>query len=204
MMAAVPMPYTSSPIETGRLLLRPFEAADLDALFEIYSREDVVRFLYEGPRSRDEARALLERRMRMRTIDGDGDAASFAIALPPDGVLVGDCMVCLVSASHRQGEVGFVLHPDHQGRGYATEAGREMVRIAFEELQLHRVVGRLEARNTASSRVLERLGMRLEARLIENEWIKSEWQSELVYAVLDREWRAQQEARAASLPTGEV
>jgi RimJ/RimL family protein N-acetyltransferase len=193
MMAAVPMPYTSSPIETGRLLLRPFEAADLDALFEIYSREDVVRFLYEGPRSRDEARALLERRMRMRTIDGDGDAASFAIALPPDGVLVGDCMVCLVSASHRQGEVGFVLHPDHQGRGYATEAGREMVRIAFEELQLHRVVG-----------VLERLGMRLEARLIENEWIKSEWQSELVYAVLDREWRAQQEARAASLPTGEV
>ncbi|MDP9231451.1 MAG: GNAT family N-acetyltransferase, partial [Actinomycetota bacterium] len=60
----------------------------------------------------------------------------------------------------------------------------------FEDLRLHRVIGRAEARNVASARVLEKLGMRQEAHLIENEYVKGEWQSELVYAILDREWRA--------------
>jgi RimJ/RimL family protein N-acetyltransferase len=54
---------------------------------------------------------------------------------------------------------------------------------------VHRVVGRVEARNAASARVLERLGMRQEAHMIENEYLKGEWQSEIVYALLDREWR---------------
>jgi RimJ/RimL family protein N-acetyltransferase len=54
---------------------------------------------------------------------------------------------------------------------------------------LHRVIGRTEARNVGSARVLEKLGMRREAHLVENEYVKGEWQSELVYALLDREWR---------------
>ena len=57
-------------------------------------------------------------------------------------------------------------------------------------MQLHRVIGRAEARNVASARVLDKLGMRQEAHLIENEYVKGEWQSELDYAILDREWRA--------------
>ena len=52
------------------------------------------------------------------------------------------------------------------------------------------MIGRLEPRNAPSAKVLERLGMRLEAHLVENEWVKGEWQSELVYAILEREWRA--------------
>ena len=66
-----------------------------------------------------------------------------------------------------------------------------MLTFAFEVYDLHRVCGRLEARNAASARVLERLGMRREAHLVENEWVKDEWQSEFVYAILEREWRAQ-------------
>ena len=62
---------------------------------------------------------------------------------------------------------------------------------------LHRIVGRLEARNLASARVLEKLGMRREALLIENEFVKGEWQSELDYAILAREWRALRAAGAA-------
>ena len=76
-----------------------------------------------------------------------------------------------------------------QGQGYATEAARALLALAFESYGLHRVFGRLEARNVASARVLERIGMRREAHLVENEWIKGEWQSELVYALLAREWR---------------
>ena len=54
---------------------------------------------------------------------------------------------------------------------------------------MHRVIGRVEPRNTGSVRVLEKLGMRREAHFVENEWVKGEWQSELVFAILDREWR---------------
>jgi RimJ/RimL family protein N-acetyltransferase len=89
---------------------------------------------------------------------------------------------------HRQGEIGFVLDPRHQGRGYATEAAAALLALAFETYGLHRVTGRLEPRNAPSARVLERLGMRREAHLIENEWVKGEWQSEVIYAMLDREF----------------
>jgi RimJ/RimL family protein N-acetyltransferase len=104
------------------------------------------------------------------------------------GALVG--YVTLTVEQHRQGEIGFIFHPDHQGRGYATEAGRAVLGIAFGAYGLHRVSGRLEARNAASARVLEKLGMRREAHLVETEWIKGEWQSELVYALLASEWRS--------------
>jgi RimJ/RimL family protein N-acetyltransferase len=81
-----------------------------------------------------------------------------------------------------------VLHPDHQGRGYAREAAVEMLRLGFEGLELHRIVGRCEPRNEPSAALMRRLGMRLEAHLIENEWVKDEWQSECVFAMLRREW----------------
>jgi RimJ/RimL family protein N-acetyltransferase len=103
---------------------------------------------------------------------------------------VGDVVLELVSEEHRTGEIGYIVHPDHHGHGYATEAGRAVLRVAFEDLRLHRVTGRLDARNVASARVLEKLGMRREALLVENELVKGEWQSELVYAILDRQWPA--------------
>ena len=93
--------------------------------------------------------------------------------------------------AHRQGEIGFGLHPTHQGHGYAAEAGRELLRVGFEELDLHRIFGRLDDRNVASTRLMERLGLRREAHLIENEFNKGAWESELVYAILQREWREQ-------------
>jgi len=95
-----------------------------------------------------------------------------------------------VSERDRTAEIGFILDPRHQGKGFATEAARGLLDWVFTTAGFHRVIGRTEARNAASARVLEKLGMRLEAHFVENEWVKGEWQSELVYAVLDREWTA--------------
>ncbi len=64
-----------------------------------------------------------------------------------------------------------------------------MLRLGFEELGLHRIIGRCDARNIASGRLMERLEMRREAHLIESEFVKGEWADELVYAILDREWQ---------------
>jgi RimJ/RimL family protein N-acetyltransferase len=180
----------TEPIETERLLLRPLVEEDFETVFSYESHPDVVRWLYWDVRSEDEVRERLRKKIGSSTIEREGDALFLAAVDRSSRQMVGDCMLEYVSEEHRTAELGYIIHPDHQGRGYATEAGRAMLRIAFEDLTLHRVIGRTEARNIGSARVLEKLGMRLEAHLVENEWVKGEWQSELDYAILDREWYA--------------
>jgi len=179
----------SWPLETARLRLRPFEEADLQALHAILGDAGVARWLYNEPRTLVETRELLARKVAGSRLNAEGDWLSAACALRATGELVADVSLLWESEAHHQGELGFLVHPAHQGHGYATESARAILAYAFEGVGLHRVVGRLEARNTASARVLEKLGMRREAHLVENEWVKGEWQSELVYAILDREWR---------------
>jgi len=177
------------PLETPRLLLRPFTAADRAELFDLYSRADVVRYLYREPCTDTEldARTVLEK---------EGDGIDLAVVPRGLGTVVGNVNLFWRSEQHGQGELGFIVHPDHQGRGYAQEASLALLHVGFDQRGLHRIVGRLDGRNGASARVLERLGMRREAHLVENEWVKGEWTDELVYALLDREWQS----RAAAGP----
>ncbi|MDP9364833.1 MAG: GNAT family N-acetyltransferase [Chloroflexota bacterium] len=178
------------PILTARLTLRPFAAADLDALHAIQSREDVTRFLYWGPRTREQVADGLAARAGQTALLAEGDALVLAVDRRDSGALIGSVNLIWVSAEHRQGEIGFVLHPDHQGQGFAGEAAAEMLRLGFDGLEWHRIVGRCDARNEASARLLERLGMRREAHFRENEWVKGKWDDEYVYALLAREWAA--------------
>jgi RimJ/RimL family protein N-acetyltransferase len=177
------------PLETERLVLRPFEAGDLDAVYRMQSDAGVARWLYDDPRTLDETRAHLARKMAGADFAAEGDWVSAAVVERATGDVVGDIALHWVSEQHKTGELGFIFDPAHQGRGYATEASRAFLAFGFDGMGFHRVIGRLEARNTASARVLEKLGMRLEAHLVENEWVKGEWQSELVYAMLEHEWR---------------
>jgi RimJ/RimL family protein N-acetyltransferase len=101
---------------TERLLLRPFEPGDLAGAHAMRSSEAVVRWLYEDPATEAESRARLDRRMRTTRFARTGDAIGLAAALH-DGTLVGDLSLFLLSAEHRQGEIGFLIHPRHQGRG---------------------------------------------------------------------------------------
>jgi RimJ/RimL family protein N-acetyltransferase len=191
------------PVHTDRLLLRPFAAGDFDALLAIQSRADVARYLYWDPRTAAEVRETLDAKVRATAIIADGDNLSLAAVLRETDQLIGDCSLRWASAEHRQAEIAFVFHPDHHGRGYATEAAGALLALAFDDLRAHRVFGRLEARNTASARVLERLGMRKEAHLVENEHVKGEWQSEVVYALLEREWTSRADgAGSAAGPRG--
>jgi RimJ/RimL family protein N-acetyltransferase len=142
-----------------------------------------VRWLYWDARTEEQTREWLEGILARPPETG----TTLAVELRESGELVGHVNV-IVDVANRQGEIGFMFHPGHQGRGYATEATRALLDHAFEHYGLHRVYGRLEPRNAASARVLEKLGMRREALLVENEWVKGEWQSEAIYALLAREW----------------
>jgi len=177
------------PLETERLVLRPFEEGDLDAVYGMQSDVEVARWLYDEPRTLEETRLHLDRKMALKEFAAENDWLSAAVIERKSGLVVGDIALHWVSEKHKTGELGFIFDPAHHGRGYATEAARAFLAFAFEGMGFHRVIGRTEARNTASARVLEKLGMRREALLVENEWVKGEWQSELVYAILEHEWR---------------
>jgi RimJ/RimL family protein N-acetyltransferase len=175
-------------IATERLILRPFVDNDLDALLAMQSREDVTRYLDWGPMSRDQARDLLTRIKKLTRIDEKDDGLRLAVILSGSTAVIGDVSLWRTSREHGQGEIGFVVHPDHHGHGYGTEAAQELLRIGFAEVGFHRIVGRCDARNSASAGLMERLGMRLEAHLRENELIKGVWCDELIYAMLATEW----------------
>lgn len=179
-----------SPIVTERLILRPFREGDADDLHDIQSRPEVMRYLYDEVRTREDVEGIIEKRATLTTVQADDDGLVLAAERREDGRVIGDVSLTLRSAFHRQGEIGFVFHPDAQGRGYAREAATAMLQIAFGELGLHRVFGRTDLRNEASAGLMRRLGMQQEAHLRENEIFKGEWSDELVFAILEREWKA--------------
>lgn len=178
------------PLTTARLILRPYTADDLASLHDLFGREDVCRYLPWPAMDLEKARAKLEQRLLQDHIGPDRDAIIPAAVEATTGRVVGEFMLRVRSVADRQGEVGWSLHPDFHGRGYATEGAREMLRLGFEDLGLHRIYAEADPRNAASLRVMERLGMRREAHLVEPWFLKGEWVDEVVYAMLESEWRA--------------
>lgn len=182
------MAQRDGPIRTERLLLRPFVPHDLDALHAMFGDPEVTRYLDHGPLSLDKVRELLARILPMTRIDAQRNELRLAAELRATSQVIGDFSLWRTSVKHGQGEIGFVLHPEHQGHGYALESMRELLRIGFVEAGLHRIVGRCDAENVASAALMERLGMRREAHFRQNELIKGAWSDELVYALLASEW----------------
>jgi RimJ/RimL family protein N-acetyltransferase len=106
------------------------------------------------------------------------------------GTLHGDCAVRVDADEPRTAEVGVTFSPGSQGTGLATEALGAVVERLFAEHGIHRVHAWADDRNVAVHRLLERLGFRCEARLVEAEWFKGEWVTMRIYATLRHEWRS--------------
>jgi RimJ/RimL family protein N-acetyltransferase len=108
--------------------------------------------------------------------------------------LIGACDIFVSPSESREAHLGYILHPGFWGRGYMPEAARAVLKFGFEELGLHRIYAECHPRNTASARVMEKIGMRREGHFKENDWIKGQWQDSLVYAILEWEWKANEHA----------
>lgn len=174
----------------AQVALRRFRAADLDAFAAYRSSPSVARFQsWDAPYPRRDAEELIGQ-MTASDPDTPGQWFQFAIVLRSTGELIGDCAARPDGDDPRQAEIGFTIAPGHQGHGHATDAARELLGYLFDQRGKHRVTASCDARNTASARVLERLGLRREGHLRESTWAKGEWTDDLLYAVLSREWQS--------------
>jgi RimJ/RimL family protein N-acetyltransferase len=189
-------------LRTERLELRPHRMSDLDDLYAFHSRPEVVRYVPWPVRDREQTRVALEKKLSQAELTEEGQWLVLAIELRETGTVIGEVLLKWESEADRQGEIGFALHTDYQGKGLAAEAAREMLRVGFDELGLHRIVGILDDRNTASAQLLERLGMRREAHFIDALVFKGEWTSDYVYALLEDEWRRGASERSGSGASG--
>lgn len=179
------------PVRSARLLLRPVSPADVAAVVAYRSRPEVCRYVPFDPMDASDVRARLAGMWSRRTLDQEGQVLVLGAEVAASGELIGDLLLRWISAEDECGELGYVFHPAHGGRGYATEAAHAVLHLAFDDLRLHRVIARVDARNTPSARVAARLGMRQEGRLVENSRFTGEWSDELDFALLAREWPAQ-------------
>lgn len=112
-----------------------------------------------------------------------------AVTRAEDGTLIGEVLLKIASKAVAQAEVGYIFNPGFAGRGFATEAVAAMLSVGFETLDFHRIFARLDTLNAGSVGVVERLKMRREAHLSENDRFEGIWGDEYIYALLKAEWR---------------
>lgn len=173
---------SSLPLHTDRLVLRTYREDDDVWMQRVYSRPEVARYLLDDPWDTDLTATRLADRLAKTDIDGP--TGTLALVIEYDGEPVGDIMIWFSDRVGRCAEIGWVLDPDHGGKGLAAEAVRAVLDYGTGPLRLHRVVAQMDARNTASAKLARGVGMRQEAHFLQNWWNKGEWTDTLVFAVL--------------------
>jgi ribosomal-protein-alanine N-acetyltransferase len=178
-------------LTTERLLLREFVEADWRSVLAYQVDPLYLRYTPWSQRTETDVHNFVwmflhwqEERPRRKF--------QLAITLRSNGQFIGNCGIRGTPNKTWEAEIGYELDSHYWGQGYATEAAQALLAFGFNELRLHRIWAYCIADNVASSHVLEKIGMRFEGRLYENEWMKERWWDTLNYAILDREWFARQ------------
>ena len=185
-------------IKTERLILRPFERSDFDAVLSYYSLPDVQRYLDWKARDKFEAKAAFEAMRKQTRLTRPGEIITFAVVRKADGAVMGHISLRWTDAHAAQGEVRFALGPEFRRQGYGSETVRAVLTLGFEEHKLHRIFAITSGKNEPSARLLKHLGMRLEAHYREHALFQGEWDEELHFAILDREWQRGAKVRELS------
>jgi len=183
------MLHPSFPLETERLTLRPYEERDRDWLHAMRNIEDVMRFVPFGHESLEEMDEVIAARTKMCRIEEPGDIIMCLMEETAGGARVGEVMLRFPPEHEQTGEIGFALHPDFQGRGYAFEGAALMLQLGFEDAGFHRIIAITDGANTACRVLLKRLGLREEAYMREASYFKGAWHDDVIAAMLASEWR---------------
>ncbi|HNV60556.1 MAG TPA: GNAT family protein [Rhodoferax sp.] len=180
--------FDDLPLRTKRLVLRPLQERDDDALFRIFSDEKVMRYWSTLPwTSHEPARAMIASDLAQTS----RDHLRLGIVLSQDECLIGTCTLFNVNAACRRAELGYGLGSFAWGHGYMNEALRALLDYGFRQLNLNRIEADIDPRNEGSARTLERLGFTKEGYLRERWIVGDEISDTALYGLLQREWKCE-------------
>lgn len=174
------------PLLTSRLEIRDFRPDDFAAVHAYGSDPRVTLYTAFGPNTEEQTHAFLDR-VAAEIAAEPREHHNLAVVDRGSGALFGGCG--LIGRGERTHEIGYVLHHDWWGRGFATEIVRALLDFGFGELAAHRIYARVAPENEASSRVLAKHGFQLEGRLRKECFVRGEWQDSLLYALLEEEFQ---------------
>jgi RimJ/RimL family protein N-acetyltransferase len=171
-------------LSTPRLLLREFRSGDAPAVLAYAGDPEVVRYLQWGPNTLPQCEEFVITACS-HAQQGPEARKSYNLAVTlRSGELIGAAALHVSSLEHKQAFIGYALNRSAWGRGYGTEAAREIVRFGFSRLGMHRIYATSHVENSASEAVLRKVGMSLEGTLREHRLVRGQWRSSRLYSIL--------------------
>jgi RimJ/RimL family protein N-acetyltransferase len=175
-----------------RMRLRELIVSDVEALFELASDAEVVRFVHWPARTRDALRSfvegVIEKRDASPRLAYVFAAESGSLSEPEQTAVLGFAQLTVTSFEHEQAELSGYLLRRHWGKGLATELGAAARDFAFGELRVHRLFAHCDTENVASLHVIEKLGLAREGTLRGRLRIDGVWRDSHLYAMLEPNW----------------
>ena len=172
---------------TRRLHLREYLESDFDDMFAFESDPLVVQYVCYGPYTKEECWQQLSYHIAHQKAD-PRIYYHLAVVLPNEKKLIGWCGLEMISQVNKEAELAYTLNRHYWGHGYMTEAAAAMLNIGFTEMGLHRIFATCNPANSASIRVLEKLGLQYEGCLRSQKWCRQQWRDVAVYALLEDEF----------------
>jgi len=173
-------------LSTERLTLRKFRVSDASTVETLAGSRDVAEMTLNIPHPYEAG--LAEEWFQSHQDDFEkGEGIVFAIVLKDSLELIG-AMGLIFTRRFNRAELGYWIGKPYWGRGYATEAAKELLRYGFEECGLNRIYATHMTRNPASGRVMEKIGMEQEGKLKEHALKWDEYVDMAIYGILKDDW----------------
>jgi len=172
-------------ITTDRLLLRAVSKSDVKEIFFLRSDERVMKYIDKLPaETLDDAYEFIN---KITELEKNDDAVTWAITLKGDSKLIGTICFWNIQKEHYRAEIGYVLHPDHWGKGIMQEAFSVVVNYGFKVMNLHSIEANVNPGNEASVKLLEKNNFKREAYFKENYFYNGKFLDTAIYSLLTTE-----------------
>ena len=169
----------------NRVTLRELLENDWIDVHAYASLPSVSRFQPWGPNSEDDSLEFVQQVISDST---EIPRSRFVFAVILENKLIGSGEINIQDFIDRKGEIGYVVHPDYWGVGYATEVANILLEFGFTQLNLHRISATCDPRNIGSVKVLEKIGMMREGTIRDDFLIHNGWRDSHLYGILEHEW----------------
>lgn len=177
-------------VYTERLILRKMTPEDREAIFRYRSDADTNRFQSWIPETSGEVEEFIKNHIKDFNVPGTW--FQLLIAEKDSGSVIGDIGVHFIGSDGQQAELGITVSKEYHHKGYASEALKGIIGYLFQEFGKHRITASVDPRNTASMKLMERVGFRKEGHFIKSLFWKNEWADDVIFALLKDEWETGQ------------